>query len=129
MKLLLDTNVFVWSAREPKRLSRAAAKAVGDPRNERILSDASIWEIITKAQTGKLDMPHTEAEIERQCRLLKIDRRLPIELKHIYHLRALPLHHSDPFDRLLIAQAQVENYRMVTSDSIISDRYLPDVIW
>jgi PIN domain nuclease of toxin-antitoxin system len=84
---------------------------------------------MTKVSIGKLNAAWTPLDIERQCELLKIDFVLPIGLDHIYHLRALPLHHNDPFDRLLKAQAQVEGLRMVTSDSTISGRYLPNAIW
>jgi PIN domain nuclease of toxin-antitoxin system len=129
VRLLLDTNVFILAVNEPKKLTVAARRALSDPRNERVLSHASIWEIVTKSQKGKLDIITSRQEIERQCVLLKIDLQLPIELEHIYHLRSLPPFHSDPFDRLLVAQAQVEGLRMVSSDSIIADHYLPDVIW
>jgi PIN domain nuclease of toxin-antitoxin system len=84
---------------------------------------------VTKVSIGKLNSAWTPLEIERQCELLKIDFVLPIGMDHIYHLRTLPLHHNDPFDRLLIAQAQVEGSRMVTSDSTISDNYLAHTIW
>jgi len=106
-----------------------ARKALYDPRNELVLSYASIWEMITKTLTGKLDAIWTPQRIEDECALLKIDQILSIELKHIYHLRTLPPAHSDPFDRLLVAQAQLENLRMVSADSIISDHYLSNVIW
>jgi PIN domain nuclease of toxin-antitoxin system len=129
VKLLLDTNVFIWAVSEPRRLSVAAKKAIADPRNERILSHLSIWEMLTKVAIGKLSATFAPDEIERQCQNLEIDTLLPIELKHIYHLRTLPPVHSDPFDRLLIAQAQLEGLRMVTADSIIADHYLPNVIW
>jgi PIN domain nuclease of toxin-antitoxin system len=129
VKLLLDTDAFIWSVSEPRRLSVAASKAITNPANERILSHISIWEIITKALIGKLSRDWTQQLIEDECALLKIDQILPIELKHIYHLRTLPRVHNDPFDRLLVAQAHVENLRMVSADSIIADHYLPNVIW
>jgi PIN domain nuclease of toxin-antitoxin system len=129
MRLLLDTNAFLWASTEPRRLSLAARKAISNPANERILSHISIWEIVTKAAAGKLNERWTPEEIERQCSLLDIDALLPIELKHIYHLRTLPPVHHDPFDRLLVAQAQIEGLRMVSADSMISDHYLPNVIW
>jgi PIN domain nuclease of toxin-antitoxin system len=119
--LLLDTQIFLWAAKEPRRISSVA--------NERILSHVSVWEIVTKVSIGKLNDAWTPTEIERQCDLLAIDSKLPIDLDHIYYLRTLPLHHHDPFDRLLIAQAKVEGLRMVTSDSTITDNYLPDSIW
>ena len=86
MRLLLDTNVFIGAVSKPRLLSKAASKALADPRNERVLSDASIWEIITKTLTGKLDFANSEHEIKRQCHVVAIDYQLPIELKHIYHV-------------------------------------------
>jgi PIN domain nuclease of toxin-antitoxin system len=129
VRLLLDTNVFIWSVKEQRRLSVRASKALRDPRNELVVSHASIWEIVTKALTGKLSREWTPERIQDACDSLKIDQVLSIELKHIYQLRTLPPVHNDPFDRLLVAQAQIEKLRMVTSDSIISDYYLPDAIW
>jgi PIN domain nuclease of toxin-antitoxin system len=129
VRLLLDTNIFVWCIINPKRLSTKARRAIDDPRNERVLSYVSVWEIITKATIGKLNIAHAPADIKQRCDEVGIDELLPIHLNHIYHLRSLPPAHSDPFDRLLIAQAQVEGLRMVTSDTIISDHYLKNVIW
>ncbi len=128
MKLLLDTHTFVWAASEPKRLSAKARRAILNSANERILSHASIWEIVIKVAGGKLTHLWTPKEIGRQSELLRIDLLLPIQLKHIYQTRSLPPIHADPFDRLLIAQAQIEGLRMISSDTKFSD-YLDDVLW
>jgi len=117
MKLLLDTQVFLWLRTEPQKVSSKALSVYLERNNITYLSIVSIWEMQIKHQIGKLDlnMPLQEI-IEEQCRTnsLKI---LPLRLNHIFGLQRLPLHHKDPFDRLLLVQAQYEKLCLISSDS------------
>jgi len=120
MKLLLDTHVFLWLRSEPNKLSPRVLSAYQDSSNRIYLSIVSVWEMQIKHQIGKLrlDMPLKDL-IEGQCdaNILEI---LPLRLNHIFGLQNLPLHHKDPFDRLLIVQSQAESIRLVSSDSMFS---------
>jgi PIN domain nuclease of toxin-antitoxin system len=118
MNLLLDTHTFIWWDSEPKKLSYRAIALCGDSSNTKILSVASIWEMQIKLQLGKLKFNKSLAEIissQQQRNNLQI---LPITLNHILTLESLPYHHKDPFDRLLISQAIVENAVLISRDSI-----------
>ena len=120
MKLLLDTHTFIWFATDPSLLSSAARSALNDPANRLFLSDASIWEMAIKVQLGKLKLPQpfdqkmAESLRRMQCAVL------PITTRHVTAVAALPLHHRDPFDRLLVVQSQLENCTFVTHDSRIA---------
>lgn len=105
MRLLLDTHTLIWWAIRPARLSRRARSDLAAKNNDLLLSLASVWEMQIKLQLGKLrfDVPLAEI-LEKQQRLNGL-ALLPIEAAHIYALNDLPLHHNDPFDRLLIASA------------------------
>ena len=120
MKLLLDTHIFLWLNSEPETIPPAAYDVCRDPHNQLYLSHVSPWEIQIKQQLGKLQLrvalPELIATQTRENGLTM----LPIELVHIYALSQLPYYHSDPFDRLLIAQAKVESMVLVTVDRTIS---------
>ena len=128
MKLLLDTHVFLWLRSEPHRLSPRVLSAYQDPANRIYLSIVSVWEMQIKHQIGKLrlDMPLREL-IEKQydANTLEI---LPFKLNHIFGLQNLPLHHKDPFDRLLIVQSQEENICLASSDSLFN-LYSVNLFW
>jgi PIN domain nuclease of toxin-antitoxin system len=128
MRLLLDTHTFLWLDGSPEQLSPAALAACEDPTNELYLSVVSAWEIQIKHQINRLqlDVPLEEMiQGQQTANALKI---LSVELHHVYILRQLPLHHHDPFDRLLIAQAKAEQMRLVSADSQFAP-YLVDVLW
>ncbi len=128
MKLLLDTHVFIWLDTAPEKLSARALAACENEENELYLSVASVWEIQVKQQLKKitLEVPLEEmVQVNRDASNLQI---LPIELVHVLALSNLPLHHHDPFDRLLIAQAQVENAYLVSVDGLIS-KYPVNLLW
>jgi PIN domain nuclease of toxin-antitoxin system len=122
MRILLDTHIFIWMATEPERLSPTLTASIIDRQNSLFLSLVSIWEIQIKVALRKLDLMgdlattvNTQIE-ENSLQLLTID------LAHIYALSNLPAYHRDPFDRLLIAQAQVEQMTLASVDSAF-DRY------
>lgn len=128
MKLLLDTHTFIWWDSEPAKLSTKVLALCQDQENTLILSVASVWEIQIKSQLGKikLNLPLKELIISQQ----KINNIviLPIALKHILSLEGLPSHHKDPFDRLLIAQANTENAVLISCDSVFAD-YPVSLLW
>lgn len=120
MKLLLDTHIFIWWADQPERLSPAALSALQDETNELVLSVASVWEMQIKMQLGKLKLSLPLKEIiqnQQETNDLTIS---PVALPHVLALDALPFHHKDPFDRLLIAQSIAEGFTIVTADSQFS---------
>lgn len=112
MKLLLDTNAFLWTTLLKKRLSTAATDAIEDPENEIFVSVASIWEAEIKRAKGKLPIPDGigDALFAQQFRSLQVT------LDHVLAVESFPQHHRDPFDRILVAQAQLEGMTLVTSD-------------
>ncbi len=119
MKLLLDTHVFIWLDTAPEKLSTTAQRACLDRDNTLYLSVTSVWEMLIKQRLGKLtlDIPLEEMlNVQQEVNQLQI---LSIDLKHVLAIQALPLHHNDPFDRLLIAQANVESAQLVTADGQI----------
>lgn len=116
MKLLLDTHAFLWFLAGSEQLSDAAREAMADRHNELLLSTASLWEMAIKHSLGKLTLTQPFDElIPEQLRLLGI-QTCSIELRHLSRLIALPMHHRDPFDRLIIAQGLSDNLTVVTRD-------------
>lgn len=116
MRLLLDTHVFIWWADQQESLSATALSALNDEANELILSVASVWEMQIKVQLRKLKLSlPIEELIETQVETNDL-RILPVALPHVLALNALPFHHKDPFDRLLIAQSIHEDITLVSVD-------------
>lgn len=128
MKLLLDTHTFIWWDSSPAKLSSKALTLCTDPINEILLSVASIWEMQIKSQLGKLtlNMPLREI-LDNQQRLNNL-QILPISINHVLALDSLPTHHKDLFDRLLIAQANVEDAWLISRDPIFA-RYSLKLDW
>jgi PIN domain nuclease of toxin-antitoxin system len=121
MKLLLDTHAFIWWASEPGKLSPAALEACQEESTILLLSVASVWEMQIKIQLGKLKLSTgllPLVESQRQTNNLQV---LAVELSHVLGLEALPAHHKDPFDRLLIAQAIAEDAILVSADHVFSE--------
>lgn len=115
--MLLDTCTFIWLAREPQRLSAPAREALGDDTHELLFSHASIWEIYNKSQAGKLTLPdRPRSWVEEQLAVRGVTD-LAIDLASLGRMSELPLHHRDPFDRLLVAQALVHGLTMVSPDA------------
>jgi PIN domain nuclease of toxin-antitoxin system len=128
MKLLLDTHTFIWWDSEPAKLSASALSACQDQANTLILSVVSVWEIQIKSQLGKLKLNLPLSEIIQSQRQMNNVQILTVELDHVLELQNLPYHHKDPFDRWLIAQANVEDVLLVSGDSIFSE-YPINLIW
>ncbi len=120
MKLLLDTQCFLWWFAEPERLSEKAIAHITDERNELWLSVASIWEVGIKVALGKLPLPEpVERYIPNRMSQLGA-KSLEIRAAHAMRAAALPMHHRDPFDRMLIAQAQVDDMTIVSADAMLT---------
>lgn len=128
MKLLLDTQAFLWFAGGDRRLSRTARRRIEDGRNDKFLSVASIWEMAIKVEIGKLRLDVPIAELVQSSATDSGIALLPIEKEHAMGVAMLPRHHGDPFDRLLVVQAAHENMVVVGSD-VQFDAYGVRRIW
>lgn len=125
MKILLDTHILLWMAWDKReRFSAQALALLEDPNNELYFSLASLWEISIKSALGKPDFDVDVSELEKGL-ITAGFRTLPITLAHILKQAELPLIHRDPFDRMLIAQAEIENYLFLTADSLIMQYHKP----
>ena len=120
MKLLLDTHIFIWWADQPEKLSPAALSALEDDANELLLSVVSVWEMQIKIQLGKLNLSLPLKDLLKNQEETNQLTVLPVTLTHVLALDALPFHHKDPFDRLLIAQSVEEELTIVTADTQFS---------
>ena len=128
MKLLFDTHAFLWLIDGDDRLSDTARQAYVDRANDLYVSAASLWEIGIKVSVGKLTLAEGwSAAIARELEANAI-RWLPIELAHCARLSSLPFHHRDPFDRMLVAQALIEEMALLTADDAMA-AYQVDCIW
>lgn len=128
MKLLLDTHTFIWWDSEPAKLSAQAVALCQDPSNTLLFSVVSAWEMQIKLQLGKLALKlplATVIEGQRQTNHIKV---LPVTLPHVLALQNLPTPHKDPFDRLLIAQANVEGAALISGDPVFAE-YPVTVLW
>ena len=114
-RLLLDTQALLWWRTDNPRLNRAVHQAIADPTNDVYVSAVCIWEIAIKRALGKLRAPdHLAATVEAAG-----FSELPVTFVHAEQAGSLPKHHTDPFDRMLVAQAQVEGLTLVTADANI----------
>lgn len=127
MRLLLDTNAFIWWDSDPAHLSQTALAALLDPANEVLFSVVSVWEIMIKSELGKLPLRRRLGDIvaDQQRNGLRV---LPVTLGHSLAIESLPAIHKDPFDRLLLAQARVEACNFVSSDKVLSSYGIP-MVW
>ncbi len=116
MKLLLDTQLLLWAAGQPERLSARARKLLDDPRHELLFSAASLWEIAIKKTLGREDFK-VEPRLLRRGLLDNGYTELPVTSQHAVSIDTLPPLHKDPFDRLLLAQAFTEGITLLTSDA------------
>jgi PIN domain nuclease of toxin-antitoxin system len=119
MNILLDTHAFIWWNEEDKKIPPSVSLLLKDPANQIWLSMASVWEMQIKIQLGKLKLKRPLSEfIDQEVRINRL-RLLSIGLGDIYHLNRLPMHHRDPFDRIIIAQAMGGGFQLVSDDSDI----------
>jgi PIN domain nuclease of toxin-antitoxin system len=128
MRALLDTHVFLWWISDDARLSERCRAIISNGSNEILFSAVSAWEIVVKAGIGRLAVPdNLENYIPEQVSRNRFEV-LPISITHALRVSRLPNHHKDPFDRMLVAQAQVEKVTILTGDAQIA-RYPIRVAW
>lgn len=125
MKLLLDSHTYLWWLADDQRLGVKARKAIIDPANAVLVSAATIREIAIKAALGRLDLHGADVVAEIAANRFV---ELPITAAHAAAAAALPRHHDDPFDRMLVAQARIERLRCVTRDPAFSAYRVP-TLW
>lgn len=128
MRLLLDTHAFLWWVSDSPELSRRARSAIARAGNECLVSLASCWEMAIKASLGRLTL---EVGLERflpEQMAVNGFRELPIALRHVVRVSRLPVHHHDPFDRLLAAQSLEEGLAIVSRDAVFR-RYGVKRVW
>lgn len=125
MRLLLDTQALLWSLSAPERLPKKVLKALERPNTLVYMSAVSTWEMAIKAALGKLTV-----DLEEVCEESKKlgFKELAVTVEHTLGVGALPAHHRDPFDRLLIAQALQEGLQLATQDSVMA-RYAAPIYW
>ena len=124
MRLLLDTHVALWFTEDSARLTESAINAIEDAANVILLSAVVPWEIAIKRSLGKIDTNDEYLSLLRVAGAVD----LPITIAHAQAVERLPRHHRDPFDRILLAQAQAEDATIVTSDARIASYDVP-VLW
>jgi PIN domain nuclease of toxin-antitoxin system len=127
MKLLLDTHVAIWLMNKKEKLSPKAKALLLDKANTLHISIASAWEVAIKTSIGKL--PEFEGGVKAFVAEMKANPvvRLPVRLRHVALVETLQFHHRDPFDRLLVATAMVENMTILTADENIPKYNVPTV--
>lgn len=128
MKGLLDTHAFLWWINDDPRLSANAREIIADSSLELLLSSASAWEIVIKSKLGRMKLPPRPDQFILEQMALNSIESLPINIVHALHVYHLPDHHRDPFDRLIIAQAQIEKIPIITSDGQIA-KYRVEILW
>lgn len=128
MRILLDTHAFLWWISNDPQLSAQARSLIEDVANEIVVSAVSGWEIAIKAQLGKLTVAADLEQFVASQITQNYFTILPIKLVHTLHIHHLPLHHRDPFDRMLVAQSQLEDLTMLTVDPLIM-QYTVATIW
>lgn len=128
MRALLDTHAFLWWTTDSPRLSDRAREVIADGRNELFFSAASGWEIAIKAGLGRLEVPEDLGRFMSEQLSRNAFEVLPVHLSHALRVHALPDHHRDPFDRLLVAQSLLEELPILSADPRIAF-YPVEVVW
>ncbi len=128
MRYLLDTTALIWMASEEHKLSSPARRALRSPTNELYLSVVSIWEVVIKSAAGRLRLRSSPTSAVPEWQKVFGLRTLNINQAHALEIGNLPLHHHDPFDRMLVAQASVEDLVLITADETIT-KYQVRILW
>jgi PIN domain nuclease of toxin-antitoxin system len=128
MKALLDTHTFLWWNTDDGQLSALAREIIANGDNEIYVSAASAWEISIKAARGRLVLPEEPGAYIAKRLQVNHFQPLPIQISHAAQVYVLPRHHDDPFDRLLVAQAQMEKLALLTVDPDIQ-KYEVETVW
>ncbi|MFN7098716.1 MAG: type II toxin-antitoxin system VapC family toxin [Gammaproteobacteria bacterium] len=125
MKYLLDTHIWLWWLLDSPKLPVEAKTLIANEKNTIYVSTASLWEIRIKQQIGKIELPENFAEDINHSDFIN----LPITFEHVNTLVHFPLHHHDPFDRLLIAQAYYEHLILLTKDKMLEHYEVPMILF
>lgn len=128
MKILFDTQVWLWWLLSPERINPKSRNLIADPHNTLFFSAASSWEIAIKSALKKLKLPLPPKEYIPSRLVNQGMLSLPIDHRHALHVAELPNHHHDPFDRMLVAQAQIEKLSLLTADAQLK-KYKVDLLW
>lgn len=120
MRLLLDANIVIWMLEAPERLAASVRQKILDPDNTLYVSTATLLEITSKAASGRLVF-----DVESFQRVSSGCDWLPVDASHAWRVRTLPPIHKDPFDRIIIAQAMLEDMTLVTGDKLLADYGVP----
>lgn len=128
MNLLLDTHVFIWAVSDASKLSDKARDLIRDSQHTKWVSLVSVWEMQIKSQIGKLTLGKPLSDLIDEQQGKNDLQILPVVLPHILALDNLPLHHRDPFDKLLIAQSTQEGFVLISQDDVFAD-YDVQVLW
>jgi PIN domain nuclease of toxin-antitoxin system len=121
VNLLPDTHVVLWWLGDDRALGARARQALADPANTVYLSAVVVWEMRIKQAIGKLDLPDDFAEVLAEQAFVD----LPVTVRHAHAVADLPMHHRDPFDRMLVAQARTEGLHLVTQDPLVARYDVP----
>ena len=127
MSILIDTHVFLWALGVGQKLSRSARELLSDSDQPVFFSAASAWEMTIKWAKGRLELPVPPAEMIGNALSTAGLSQLSVSIKDAVAVAELPMHHKDPFDRLLVAQARANGLRLMTADPML-ERYDVDVI-
>ena len=119
MRLLIDTHILIWALEDCAQLSPRAKELLLDPEHEHWVSAASVWEIAIKASIRKLTLSRPLGDLEKGI-LAAGFRVLDISIRHAVAVSEIELHHNDPFDRMLLAQCEVETLRLVSADHALA---------
>ena len=128
MRLLLDTHVFLWWVYDDPKLSQTARDLILDSANTKYVSAATAWELAIKAGQGKLKLNLSVGDFYIKYVNQNYFETVPLALSHLFMVERLPLHHKDPFDRLLVVQAQSEKLTIDSADSAL-DAYEIERLW
>lgn len=115
MRLLIDTHILIWFLEGNKLLSKSRRQVIANPQNDVFVSISSLWEMAIKISLGKLTLAKPFTDVIKQIGTENIEI-LPISPEHTLQVSTLPFHHRDPFDRIIIAQAQIENFSIMMND-------------
>jgi PIN domain nuclease of toxin-antitoxin system len=127
-RYLLDTHVFIWWMQDSKQLSQNARTIIADSANEIYISAATVWEMSIKCKLGKLEIKNFSEEFLKKQIIANAFSFMHISLSHSFRIYELDIFHKDPFDHMLIAQAQIENCVIITKDSLF-EKYDVDILW
>lgn len=128
MKLLLDTHALFWWDQYPDQLSPRVYALLSDPDNILLISVVSLWEMQIKQQLGKMEVGVQLVDLVRLQQETNNAVVVPVLLSHVLELDNLPFHHRDPFDRILIAQARVEEATLLSRDNVFA-QYDVELVW